>query len=100
MHSLDHPNSSQMIYDLQQEIIETFSKKLPEITGMDVMEHLTDGVASLNPMNHFDIFLAFMIFLIPMMSLLDLKCMLIHLDKTITQLDRQKSIFTIQLHNL
>lgn len=26
IHSLGHPNSSQMIYDLQQEIIETFSK--------------------------------------------------------------------------
>jgi hypothetical protein len=89
-----------MIYDLQQEIIETFSKKLPELAGMDVTEHLTDGVASLNPMDHFDMFLAFVIFTIPVMTLLALQCMLIYLDKTVRQLDRQKSIFTIQLHNL
>lgn len=48
MHSLYLPNASQMIYDLQQEIIETFSKKLPELTGMGVVERLAHAVASFN----------------------------------------------------
>jgi hypothetical protein len=48
MHLLGHPNSSQMIYDLQQEVMETFSKKLLEITGMDVIEHLAHIIASFN----------------------------------------------------
>ena len=63
MHLLGHPNSSQMIYDLQQEVMETFSKKLLEITGMDVIQCLTDAVASIDPMNHFNKFLPLVIFI-------------------------------------
>lgn len=37
---------------------------MPEITGMDVIECLTDAVASFNPMNRFDTFLPFVIFTI------------------------------------
>lgn len=48
MHSLGRLTSSQMIYDLQQETTETFSKKLPEITGMAVTERLAHIVASFN----------------------------------------------------
>ena len=83
MHLLGHPNSSQMIYDLQQEVMETFSKKLPEITGMDVIEHLAHIIASFN-LNHFDKVLALVIFLIILfvvIILLALKCMLIYLHK-------------------
>ena len=37
MHLLGHPNYSQKIYDLEQQITEIFSRKLPKITGMDVI---------------------------------------------------------------
>lgn len=43
-----------MIYDLQQGIKETFSIKLPDVSGMDAVESLIDTIASFNPMNHFD----------------------------------------------
>ena len=91
-----------MIYGLQQEIIETFSKKLSVVTGTDVRECLADVVASLNPMNHFDKFLAIVIFIILfiVINILALKYMLIYFHKTVRQLGRQKAILTVQLHNL
>lgn len=53
-----------MVYDLQQEIVEMSPKKLPKITGMDATECPTNVVASFGPMNHFDKFLPFVIFII------------------------------------
>lgn len=38
MHLLSHPGSSQWLNDLQKEIKETFPNKLPNISGMDIME--------------------------------------------------------------
>lgn len=64
MRLLGHPKSSQVIHGLQQEIIETFSKKLPDVTGMDGPEGRADVVASFIPMNHFNTFLALVIFII------------------------------------
>jgi hypothetical protein len=48
---------------LQQKIVEMSSKKLPKITGMDVIQCLTDAVASIDPMNHFNKFLPLVIFI-------------------------------------
>lgn len=39
-------------------------KKLPKITGMDAIECPTNVVASFGPMNHFDKYLPFVIFII------------------------------------
>ena len=90
-----HPNSSQMSYDLQQETIEAFSEKLPNTMGMDVIECLVDVVTSFHLMNHFDKFLALVIFIMffVVITLLALKCMPIYLY--VRQLDRQKAIFTV-----
>ena len=46
-----------MIYDLQQEIKETFLSELPDVSGMDVIESLGDTAASFKPTNHFNRFL-------------------------------------------
>jgi hypothetical protein len=55
MHLLGHPNSSQTIYDLQQEIEEIFTKRLlSDMTGIDVRESIADTLASFNPMHHFN----------------------------------------------
>lgn len=55
MHLMGHPNSSQMIYDLQQESKNFL--KLPDMTRMDVMESLADTITSFNPVHHFNRFL-------------------------------------------
>lgn len=51
-HLMGHPNS-QMIYDLQQEIKETLSNRLPDTTGMAVVESPAGALASFNPARHF-----------------------------------------------
>lgn len=43
-----HSNSSQMLYDLQQEIKETFTERSPDTKGMDTPEGLADTIASFN----------------------------------------------------
>lgn len=48
MHLMCHPNSSRMIYDLQQEIKEIFSKMFTDMTGIDFMESISDTLASFN----------------------------------------------------
>lgn len=48
MHLMGHPNSSQMIYNLQQEIKETFTKGSPDRAGTDVIESLVDNTALFN----------------------------------------------------
>jgi hypothetical protein len=67
-----------------------------------VKECHVNVVALFNLINHFDKFLALMIFIIlfVMIILLALKCMLIYLHKTEKQLDRQNGIFSVQFHNL
>lgn len=57
MRLMGHPNSSQMIYGLQKEIKEIFSKRLPDVIGMDVIKSLTDTLASFNPARHLNKFL-------------------------------------------
>lgn len=47
-HLMGHPNSSQMIYDLQQEIKETFTKGSPDMAGTDVIESLASNMALFN----------------------------------------------------
>jgi hypothetical protein len=97
MYLLGHPNCSQMIYVLQQEIIETFSEKMPDVTGNDVNgTGLADVVASFIPMNYFNKFLVLVIFIIlfVVIALHMYVCMLIYLHKAVRQLDRRKAIFT------
>lgn len=82
----DHPNSSQMIDDLQQEIKETYSIELTDVSGMDVMESISDHLASFNPVLHFNRFFILTIF-IPVFTiiiLLDQKCILAYLPKNVT----------------
>lgn len=78
----------------------TIFKELPKLTGMNVTKCLPDVVTSFHPMNHFNKFLALVIFIVlfVVIILLVLKCMLIYLHNTLTQLDEQKAIFTIQLY--
>lgn len=40
MYLLGYPNFFQMVHDLQQEIKKRFTKNLPDMTGMNVMESL------------------------------------------------------------
>lgn len=57
MYLMGHSNSSQMLYDLQQDITETFTKRSPDTTGLDTTESLADSIASFNLVNHFNGFL-------------------------------------------
>lgn len=81
MQLLSHPNSSQMICDLQQEIKKTFLSELPDVSGMDVLESLADTVASFNPMNHFNRFLILVIVILvfAVIILLAFKCILTYI---------------------
>lgn len=78
MHLMGHPNSSQIIYDLQQEIKETLSKRSPDTTEMAVVESLAGALASLNPAQHFSRFLvpAIALLVLAAIALLALKCSL------------------------
>lgn len=83
MHWTGHPNSSQMIYGLQKEIKETFSERLSDVTGMDVMKSLTDTLASFNPAHHLNKFLvlAIAILLPAIITLSALKYILARLER-------------------
>lgn len=102
MHLLGHLNSSQMIYDLQQVINETFSKRLPDVTGMDTMESLADIGTLCNPVYNFNRFLVLeiLIFVFAVITLLGLKYILVYLHKIVKQQDREKAVFYVWLHNL
>lgn len=91
-----------MVFNLQKKIKETFAKKILDMTGMDIMENLADTIASFNPTNHFNRFLilAAIALVLAIVILLALKCALVYLRKIIRQIDREKAIFAISLHNL
>lgn len=80
-----HPDSSEMIYDLQQELKETFKKGLCDVTGTDAVESLADTFFLSNPGNHFVVFLplAIVIPVLTEITLLALKCILPYLCKII-----------------
>lgn len=101
MHLMGHPNSSQIIYDLQQEIKETLSKRSPDTTGMAVIESLASALASLNPAQHFSRFLvpAIALLVLAAIALLALKCSLAYSHKTVKQNDREKAVLTARLNN-
>nr|KAF6444131.1 hypothetical protein HJG59_008458 [Molossus molossus] len=47
-----HSNITEEILALQEEITATFSRKLPQLTGQEMLNGLTDGLANLNPLGH------------------------------------------------
>lgn len=102
MHLMGHPYSSQMIYNLPEEIKKTFTKKLPDITGMDVMGSLTDRLDLFNPIQYFNRFfvLVIVILVLAVVNLLALKCSLAYLHNIVKQNKREKALFTVRLHNL
>lgn len=91
-----------MFYDLQQEIKATFSNKLSDVSGMNVMESLTDTITSFNPINNCNRFLILATFLVvfAVITLLALKCFLASFHKTMRQHKREKAVFTVWLYNL
>lgn len=101
VHLMSHPNSSQMICNLQQEIKETLSKRLPATAGMVVVESLADTLASCSPAQHFSRFLvpAIAILVLAAIILLALKCSLAYLHKTVKQNNREKAVLTGELNN-
>lgn len=95
MHLLHLPNSSQMFYDLKKEIGETFTKTLPDMTGMDSMESLADTIAPFNAMNHFNrtLNVAGAVLVLAIAGLLVLKCVLTYLCKIVRQREKNTRIY-------
>lgn len=100
MHLMGHP-SSQMMYDLQQEIKETLSNRLPDTTGMAVVESLAGALASFDPARHFSRVLvpAIAVLVLAAVTLLASKCSLACLHKTVKQNDREKAVLTGRLNS-
>ena len=47
-----HQNLTMEIMDLEQQILSTFSRTLPDITGSDLLKSLQEGMNNLNPLGH------------------------------------------------
>ena len=47
-----HQNLTTEIMDLERQILSTFSRTLPDITGSDLLKSLQEGMNNLNPLGH------------------------------------------------
>ena len=47
-----HQNLTTEIMDLEQQILSTFSRILPDIVGSDLLKSLQEGLNNLNPLGH------------------------------------------------
>ena len=47
-----HQNLTAEIMELEQTILSTFSKTLPDILGSDILKSLQEGLDNLNPLGH------------------------------------------------
>ena len=47
-----HKNLTTEIMDLEQQILSTFSRILPDIAGSDLLKNLQEGLNHLNPLGH------------------------------------------------
>ena len=47
-----HQNLTAKIMELEQTILSTFSKTLPDILGSDILKSLQEGLDNLNPLGH------------------------------------------------
>ena len=47
-----HQNLTTEIMDLEQQILSTFSRILPDIVGSDLLKNLQEGLNNLNPLGH------------------------------------------------
>lgn len=50
--STGHQNLTTEIMDLERQILSTFSRTLPDITGSDLLKSLQEGMNNLNPLGH------------------------------------------------
>ena len=49
---MGHQNLTAKIIELEQTILSTFSKTLPDIIGSDILKSLQEGLDNLNPLGH------------------------------------------------
>ena len=49
---MGHQNLTAKIIELEQTILSTFSKTLPDILGSDILKSLQEGLDNLNPLGH------------------------------------------------
>ena len=47
-----HQNLTMEIMDLKRQILSTFSRTFPDITGSDLLKSLQEGLNNLNPLEH------------------------------------------------
>ena len=47
-----HQNLTAKVMELEQTILSTFSKTLPDIIGSDILKSLQEGLDNLNPLGH------------------------------------------------
>ena len=47
-----HQNLTTEIMDLERQILSTFSRTLPDITGSDLLKSLQEGMNNVNPLGH------------------------------------------------
>ena len=49
---MGHQNITTEIMELEQTMLSTFSKTLPDILGSDIQKSLQEGLDNLNPLGH------------------------------------------------
>ena len=49
---MGHQNLTAEIMELEQTILSTFSKTLPDLIGSDILKSLQEGLDNLNPLGH------------------------------------------------
>lgn len=89
-----------MIYN--KKLRKLSQKELANMTAMGIVESLADTFTLFDPINHFNRFLvlAIVILVLTVITLFTLKCILAYLHKVVKHNDREKSVFTVRLHNL